>query len=200
MKLLYWPVRISDGAFFGWSFGEHPEAYVQFGLKGHNGQDFVIQAGKPVYASCDGFVLYRQDLDAQGAFKGFGNYARIENADGWTYYAHLSKFVGKDRQVKAGEVIGLIGSTGYSSGPHLHFGFRPRINDANNGYGGCVDPRQFLANENDLPVMNEAKIVKSKKSDTVYWCYPMPDLDYLQKKANLEGVALPNPFPDSDSL
>lgn len=197
---LYWPVRISDGAYLGQGFGEHLFDYSQFGLKGHNGQDFIVQGGKPVYASIDGNLVFRQDLDAQGVFKGFGNYATITNADGSTYYAHLQKFIGVDRQVKAGEQIGLVDSTGFSSGNHLHFGFRPVNADMQNGYGGTVDPRPFLANENDLPQMNEAQIVKSKFSDKVFWCYPMPDMDYLKKKANLEDVVLPDPFPDTDSL
>jgi hypothetical protein len=53
---------------------------------------------------------------------------------------------------------------------------------------------------NKKPLMNEAVLVKSKKSNTIYWCYPMPDMDYMEKKANLEGVVVPSVIPDSDSL
>jgi len=48
--------------------------------------------------------------------------------------------------------------------------------------------------------MNEAKVVKSKTTQTVFVCYPVPSMDYLQTKANLEGIEIPNPIPDSDSL
>lgn len=49
-------------------------------------------------------------------------------------------------------------------------------------------------------LMNQAKVVKSKKSATVYICYPVPDMDYLNKKANLEGFVVPQNIPDTDSL
>lgn len=49
-------------------------------------------------------------------------------------------------------------------------------------------------------IMNQAKVVKSKTTPTVYICYPIPDMDYLQKKANLEGFEVPTVIPDSDSL
>ena len=48
--------------------------------------------------------------------------------------------------------------------------------------------------------MNQAKVVKSKVDGSVYVAYEMPDLDYLKKKASLEGFEIPNPIPDTDSL
>lgn len=153
----YWPVRIDDGAFInvGNLFGANPSTYAQFNMNGHNGLDFIVGSGKPVYASCSGNVLYRQDLDAQGQFRGFGNYATITNQDGSTYYAHLERFNGADRQVQAGDVIGFVDSTGFSTGAHLHFGFRPINPNLNNGFGGCVDPQPFLADEKEKPDMIE---------------------------------------------
>lgn len=152
---LYWPVRLADGAFIGQTFGAHPEVYAQFGLKGHNGTDFVVKTGSPVYASCDGSLLLRKDLDAQGQYQGFGNYATITNPDGSTYYAHLEKFESGNREVKAGDKIGYADSTGFSTGSHVHFGFRPINADMNNGYQGTVDPQLYLAAENDLPNMTK---------------------------------------------
>jgi len=49
-------------------------------------------------------------------------------------------------------------------------------------------------------LMNQAKVVKSKTSATVYVCEPVPDMDYLTKKASLEGFSVPEPIPDTDSL
>lgn len=48
--------------------------------------------------------------------------------------------------------------------------------------------------------MNQAKVVKSKTSPTVYICYPVPSLDYLKQTSDLQGITVPNPIPSSDSL
>lgn len=47
---------------------------------------------------------------------------------------------------------------------------------------------------------NQAKVVKSKKTPTVYICYPVPDMDYLTKTSNLQGITVPEQIPDSDNL
>lgn len=143
---LYWPVRVEDGAFPGQKFGEHLVDYSQYGLKGHDGQDFIIRAGKPVYASHDG------DLTDNATLRGLGNYVMIHGDGFTTYYGHLSAFVGGNRKVKAGELIGKVGSTGFSTGPHLHFSLRFDNYDINNGYKGCVDPMPYLAAESEKPM------------------------------------------------
>jgi len=48
--------------------------------------------------------------------------------------------------------------------------------------------------------MNKAKVIKSKTSPTVYICYPVPDMDFLNKNADLQGISVPNPIPNSDTL
>ena len=48
--------------------------------------------------------------------------------------------------------------------------------------------------------MNQTRIVKSKKSDTVYICYPVPTLQHLDERASLEGFEIPDKIPDTDSL
>ncbi len=89
--------------------------------KGHNGLDINLQTGDTVRAAFDGKVRY-----AQYNKGGFGNLVIIRHFNGLeTYYAHLSKLLVKPNEpVKAGEVIGLGGSTGRSRGPHLHFEVR----------------------------------------------------------------------------
>lgn len=171
----FWPVRVEDGAFInvGNLFGANPQNYIQFGLKGHNGTDFIAKNGTPIHAAHDGLVEFREDKNPDGSYKGFGRYARITNEWGSTYYAHQLKFEGKDRQVRAGNLIGYVDTTGYSTGPHLHFGFRPINADMNNGYGGCVDPQQYLAGENEKPFM--AQIATQKKG---------PELRLVLKCAN----------------
>ena len=100
-------------------FGERPEYY---GGIGHNGLDFVCEEGTPIIASHDGEASYYEERDVDNNFIGYGKYVSIRDRENGfkTEYCHLSKVV-KTGQVKAGEVIGLAGNTGNSSGPHLHF-------------------------------------------------------------------------------
>lgn len=88
----------------------------------HIGIDFAAPLGTPVAAVADGEVIH---ASANG---GYGNLIIIDHGDGHhTYYAHLSAY-GQDIrpgvQVRRGEEIGLVGSTGFSTGPHLHFEIR----------------------------------------------------------------------------
>jgi murein DD-endopeptidase MepM/ murein hydrolase activator NlpD len=89
--------------------------------RNHKGMDIRLKTGDPVAAAFDGVVRY-----AHKNRRGFGNLVVIRHFNGLeTYYAHLSKINVESLQaVKAGEVIGLGGSTGRSRGPHLHFEVR----------------------------------------------------------------------------
>ena len=91
----------------------------------HGGVDFGAPTGTPVRAAADGVVELAQWNG------GYGKYVRIEHPKYGPYktaYAHLSKIdVKKGEKVKQGEVIGLVGSTGRSTGPHLHYEFK--VND-----------------------------------------------------------------------
>ncbi len=83
----------------------------------HHGVDLALPTGEPVFAVFNGTVK----LSTYG--KGYGNYIIIKHDNGLeTLYAHLSKRRVKVGQlVKAGQMIGAVGSTGFSTGPHLHF-------------------------------------------------------------------------------
>ncbi len=87
--------------------------------KMHRGVDFAAPKGTPVYAAGNGTIVYR------GRNGGYGNYVRIRhNAEFSTAYAHLNGFSAKARKgarVKQGDVIGYVGSTGRSTGAHLHY-------------------------------------------------------------------------------
>lgn len=87
-----------------------------------HGVDFAAPAGTPVSAVGDGTVNFA------GYKGGYGNIAIIRHPNGWkTYYAHLSRFgkgVRKAVKVKQGQIIGYVGSTGLSTGPHLHYEVR----------------------------------------------------------------------------
>jgi murein DD-endopeptidase MepM/ murein hydrolase activator NlpD len=86
----------------------------------HEGIDFVASMGAPVVAAADGVVLVAESHPE------FGNMIDIDHGDGLTSrYAHLSRLdVAPGRLVKHGERIGAVGSTGRSTGPHLHFEVR----------------------------------------------------------------------------
>ncbi len=89
--------------------------------RNHKGMDIRLKTGDPVVAAFDGVIRY-----AKRNKRGFGNLVVIRHFNGLeTYYAHLSKINVESLQpVKAGELIGLGGSTGRSRGAHLHFEVR----------------------------------------------------------------------------
>jgi hypothetical protein len=100
----------------------------------HYGIDIAGQLGNPIYAADNGVVVYAGWNDY-----GYGEMIVIDHGAGWqTLYAHLSQVnVGCGQEVYQGETIGLMGSTGKSTGPHLHFEMR------SDDYGR-VNPWDFL--------------------------------------------------------
>jgi murein DD-endopeptidase MepM/ murein hydrolase activator NlpD len=85
----------------------------------HRGTDFAAPIGTPILAAGDGTIV------RAGPFGSFGNYIRIRHANGYdTAYAHMSRFVRGMRagaRVRQGQVIGYVGTTGRSTGPHLQY-------------------------------------------------------------------------------
>lgn len=83
----------------------------------HSGIDFGAAFGSPIFAVADGIVSFA------GRHGGHGNYVRLEHGGGnGTGYGHMSRIaVGPGAHVSAGQVIGYVGSSGLSTGPHLHF-------------------------------------------------------------------------------
>ena len=99
----------------------------------HTGIDFVVPTGTPVLAAADGWAVRK-------IATGYGNYVIVTHVNGFSsIYAHLSQFniPAETRvEVKAGQVIGYVGSTGRSTGPYLHFEIR--VNNR------CLNPRPLL--------------------------------------------------------
>lgn len=133
--------------------------YLPSNRKDHYGIDIGLPVGSPVYAWKSGTVTIAVkgcvvgDLNCGN--KG-GNYVNIEHSGGITsQYLHLSSNVVRAGQkVKEGQLIGYIGNTGYSSGPHLHFALIRN--------GSFIDPTPYLKasgtkkkneNENELPLI-----------------------------------------------
>lgn len=94
------------------------------GANGHPGIDIAGPYGSPILAAADGVVAFA------GQQSGYGNFIEIQQSDGtYTAYGHLSSIgVSVGEQVSAGQQIGLEGSTGESTGPHLHFEVRLGLN------------------------------------------------------------------------
>lgn len=110
-------------------FGESDLPYQPF----HTGIDIAGKAGDPIAAFIKGTVIYADEISW-----GYGKHIIIDNGNNISsLYGHLSKiYVTKGQEVKQGQTIGAEGSTGWSTGPHLHF--------QTDVYGIPVNPRIFL--------------------------------------------------------
>lgn len=130
MRPLRWPI---DGAVITSGFGlrRHP---ILGGLRRHDGIDLPAPARTPVRAAGDGVVR------ARGHNGGYGHYVRLDHGFGvHTAYGHLRRFargLKRGRRVRRGDIIGYVGSSGRSTGPHLHYEVQVD--------GRAVDPLPFL--------------------------------------------------------
>ncbi|MEE2997315.1 MAG: peptidoglycan DD-metalloendopeptidase family protein, partial [Pseudomonadota bacterium] len=107
-----------DGARLSSRYGKRRHPILGY-TKMHRGVDFAAPTGTPIYAAGDGIISFR------GRKGAFGKYVRIRHANGYSSaYAHMSRYkrgVTLGTRVKQGQVIGFVGSTGRSTGPHLHY-------------------------------------------------------------------------------
>jgi murein DD-endopeptidase MepM/ murein hydrolase activator NlpD len=138
--------------------------YTSTGREGHDGVDFAVPEGEPVYAAMNGRVVEVSDEPERGIGVGIISRRRFdldthpEEAGSFrvkTRYWHLSRVaveLGNDA-VRAGDLIGWTGNTGLSSGPHLHFEVKPQrrtiLNSLvnafpANGYKGAIDPEPYF--------------------------------------------------------
>ncbi len=115
----------------------HPIA-KQFRM--HNGVDYAAPTGTPIRSVGDGIVEFA------GVQRGYGNVVEIMHRDGKsTLYAHMSRItVSKGQRISQGDNIGAVGSTGWSTGPHLHFEFRVK--------GVHHDPMTLAHENNTVPL------------------------------------------------
>lgn len=98
----------------------------------HKGMDIAAPKGTPIKAAADGTVTY------SGVMGGYGNLIIITHENGiQTYYGHCSKlYSSKGEKVKAGDIIAAVGSTGFSTGNHLHFEIRKN--------GAQINPQKYV--------------------------------------------------------
>jgi murein DD-endopeptidase MepM/ murein hydrolase activator NlpD len=134
----------------GFGYRMHP---IYKTMRMHTGIDFSAPIGTPIYATGDGKVAYpSEDLG------GYGLVVEINHGYGYqTLYAHMSKIIVKPGQiVKRGEIIGYVGNTGRSTGPHLHYEVRKN--------GKPIDPVNFFYQ--DLSPEEYKKIIEISSRPT----------------------------------
>ena len=123
----------------------------------HHGTDFGARRGTPLLAVESGRVIYA------GWMRGYGKVVKIQHKSGFvSLYAHQSRIrVKRGQRVKKGQIIGYVGSTGRSTGPHLHFGLMKR--------GRWVDPMRYLGKKSKtiLKTFTKYKNEKVTKYKTV---------------------------------
>lgn len=122
-----WPTSGEVTSRFGWR-----SSPWGWGSDYHPGIDIANDSGTPIVAAADGYVIY------SGWGSGYGYMVEIDHGNGLTtVYGHCSRLVvNVGQRVKKGEVISFMGSTGISTGPHLHYEVRAN--------GTAVDPSSFL--------------------------------------------------------
>ena len=124
-------------------FGYRTDPFTK-ARKMHEGMDFTAKTGTPIYATGDGVVAR-----ADNTVSGFGNHIVIRHGFGYeTLYAHLSKYKCRAGQlVKRGDIIGFVGSTGRSEGPHLHYEVHKngRVVNPLNFYYGNISAVEYVA-------------------------------------------------------
>ena len=124
-----WPL---DGGYVSSDFGSRANPFDGYSSDYHPGIDIAENYGAPVYASASGYV------QRAGWYGGYGKYIKISHDYGYaTAYGHLSSIeISAGDYVSKGQIIGYVGSTGYSTGPHLHFEVLL--------YGEQVNPRRLM--------------------------------------------------------
>ncbi len=142
-------------------------------MRAHKGVDFAAPAGAPVRASGDGVVEF------VGKQRGYGNVIVLRHRDGIsTLYAHLRGFAGTlvaGDKVQQGELIGFVGSTGWATGPHLHYEFMVD--------GKHVDPMTVAFGESEpLTLLERARF----RAGTGELVARIDQLDPLRLAANFE--------------
>ena len=115
------PPEMGTGSFSMPTSGRLTSSYGRRWNRNHNGIDIGAKTGTPIYAADNGIII-----ESEYQSNGYGNIVKIDHQNGYvSYYAHCSKLYAKVGDVVAkGDLIAAVGSTGRSTGPHLHFEIR----------------------------------------------------------------------------
>ncbi len=146
----------------------------------HHGTDFGGRTGTPLLSVYGGKVTYA------GRMGGYGKVVKIKHPRGYeSLYAHQSRIrVHRGEQVKKGQIIGYVGNTGRSTGPHLHFGLKR--------YGKWVDPMKYLKRKSmNKSKYNKIVIKNAKENRTKLLAYLKNDTpSYIWGKEQSANVKL----------
>jgi murein DD-endopeptidase MepM/ murein hydrolase activator NlpD len=119
----------------------------------HNGIDFEGKTGQPIFAAADGMINH------QGWYFNYGRTVKISHADNFeSLYAHMSRFadgMGPGTRIRKGDLIGYIGSTGRSTGAHLHFSVI--VN------GQFVDPAPYISDKGGAIILSGEALVSYRQ-------------------------------------
>jgi len=137
------PVRNENLKRVASGFGYRTDPFTKV-RKMHEGMDFTAKIGTPIFATGDGVVA-----KADNTVSGYGNHIVVRHGYGYeTLYGHLSKYKCRAGQrVKRGDIIGFVGSTGRSEGPHLHYEVHKngRVVNPINFYYGNISAVEYVA-------------------------------------------------------
>ena len=156
------------------------EAYRAYGVKAHDGVDFAVPPATEIISVDDGEVTEIPDHAVA-----YGVTIVVQHNWGKSYYGHLSsQKVKPGDRIKKGDIVGLSGNTGLSTGPHLHFGIELNNPDLNNGYLGKLDPLESLSIKNKFKTSTKKLTwnVSAKKDETITIGYKIKltdDSNYL---------------------
>jgi hypothetical protein len=135
------PSQKKVGVFSQW-FGGNRDAYKKFGVDGHTGVDVAADCGVPAFAPDTGTVA-----DVGNDPDGYGWYIDLANYQGesirTSHYQEGSITVKPGDQVRIGQQWAAVGTSGNSTGCHVHFELKPRNPNVRNGYGGAVNPANW---------------------------------------------------------
>ena len=165
------------------------------GLEFHPGIDYKANLGDNIYAVDDGkVVVAKNDAD------GYGRYVVLEHSNYCTLYAHLKALeVTVGQSIKAGQIIGHVGLTGMTTGPHLHFEIRDcPCSDKNfwlksylkGRHVMCIDPEKLVAAAANVPETN-TKYTKTANG-TYQLCGDVKDLNV--KIVNQKNQTIEEPY------
>lgn len=144
-------------------FGANPDDYKQFGMPGHNGLDVWTGSKPPEIKPVIRSIVISAGWDQYG----YGKLVVCEYKGVRFYYAHLSEVLcAPGDELDETDILGIMGSTGNSTGPHLHLGFRKGTGGI---YRGFFDPLPYLQGIADLEleyVDNAPKITPLKPAGT----------------------------------
>lgn len=126
--------------------------YFQFNLKGHNGLDIGLPCETKLISPITGTITEVAD---EGSI-GYGKYIKIENSAEGCLLAHLYKQdVQVGQKVDQGQHLGWSGTTGNSTGCHLHLGYFRTPRDRKNGFNGYIDPTPYILENVIIPPVGE---------------------------------------------